>query len=84
MNPNYKSEFHSVEAGSEEILSGNIANKSKKITKMTIILIVILTLVVIGSSFFTISKSSELKQQNDEIEKIQEQIHNRSKYLDSI
>jgi cell division protein FtsL len=84
MNPDRQTEFANSDAGAEQILSGNLVNKSKKITKMTIVLIAILTLVIIGSAFVTISKSTELQHQNEEVEKIQEQIRNRSEYLNSL
>lgn len=68
----------------DSLIAGKVALGALKITKLTIILVVVLALVFIGSAFITTSKSVELKRQNAEVEKIQEDIRSRSEYLKSL
>ena len=68
----------------DSLIAWKVALGALKITKLTIILVVVLALVFIGSAFITTSKSVELKRQNAEVEKIQEDIRSRSEYLKSL
>lgn len=75
------SSFDPIDSYSESSIAQKATFASGKITKITMILIVALVFVIIGSAALTIPKVVENNKQAEEVEKIQQEIHDRTKNL---